>query len=216
MQDAFIHAHHHEFRLTRMCRVLQVSRSGFYAWLRREPSARTQATQHLTERICGLHQQTREAYGARKMWQLLNQEGVQCGRHRVARLRRLAGIVALRRRCYVRPVRARQQDSVAIPNRLNQQFTVSAKNRVWAADDTFVPTRSGWRYGAVIRDLYSRRIVGWAMRPRQTLTVVAEACGWPGTVGGLPQDSCLIAIKAISTARGSISSCSPDAGWCRA
>lgn len=175
MKYVFMQAHLQEFCLTRMCRVLQVSRSGFYAWRGREPSARTQANQHLTERIRGLHQQTREAYGARKMWQLLNREGVPCGRHRVARLRRLAGIVALRRRRYVRTVQARQQDTIAIPNRLNQQFAVSAKNRVWTADYTFVPTRTGWLYVAVILDLYSRRIVGWAMSPRQTLTVVAEA-----------------------------------------
>lgn len=157
-------AHLSEFRLTRMCRVLLVSRSGFYAWRGREPSARTQANQHLTERIRGLHQQTREAYGARKMWQLLNREGIQCGRHRVARLRRLAGIVTLRRRRYVRTVQARQQqDAGMIPNRLNQQFAVSAKNRVWVADYTFVPTRTGWLYVAVVLDLYSRRIVGWSM-----------------------------------------------------
>jgi len=168
-------AHLHEFRVTRMCRVLQVSRSGFYGWCRRGPSVRTQANQHLTERIRGLHQQTREAYGARKMWKLLNQEGVPCGRHRVARLRREAGIVALRRRRYVRTVQARHHEPVAIPNRLNQQFAVSAKNRVWAVDYTFVPTRTGWLYVAVVLDLYSRRIVGWAMSPRQTLTLVVEA-----------------------------------------
>jgi putative transposase len=80
-----MHAHQQEFRLARMCRVLGVSRSGFYAWLGREPSARTQANQHLTARIRVLHQQTRKAYGVRKMWHLLNQEGVRCGRHRVAR-----------------------------------------------------------------------------------------------------------------------------------
>ena len=175
MKYAFMHAHQQEFRLARMCRVLGVSRSGFYAWLGRKPSARTQANQHLTTQIRVLHQQTREAYGARKMWQLLNQEGVPCGRHRVARLRRLAGIMALRRRRYVRTVQARQQVGAVIPNRLNQQFAVSAKNRVWAADYTFVPTRTGWLYVAAVLDLYSRRIVGWAMSPRQTLTVVAEA-----------------------------------------
>lgn len=175
MKYAFIHAHQQEFRLARMCRVLGVSRSGFYAWGGRKPSARTQANQHLTTRIRVLHQQTREAYGARKMWQLLKREGVPCGRHRVARLRRAAGIVALRRRRYVRTVQARQQDAAAIPNRLNQQFAVSAKNRVWAADYTFVPTRTGWLYVAVVLDLYSRRIVGWAMSARQTLTLVADA-----------------------------------------
>lgn len=177
MKYAFMHTHQQEFRLARMCRVLGVSRSGFYAWRGRKPSARTQENQQLTERLRVLHQQTREAYGARKMWQLLKREGMRCGRHRIARLRREAGIVALRRRRYVRTVQARQQTGAVIPNRLNQQFAVSAKNRVWAADYTFVPTRTGWLYVAVILDLYSRRIVGWAMSPRQTLTVVAEAWG---------------------------------------
>lgn len=167
--------HQQEFRLTPMCRVLQVSRSGFYAWQRRPPSARTQANQWLIARMRVLHQQMREAYGARKMWQLLTREGLICGRHRVARLRRVAGIVALRRRRYIRTVQVRQHETPAIPNRLNQQFAVAAKNRVWAGDLTFVPTRTGWLTVAVLVDLYSRRVVGWAMSTRQTLAVVAEA-----------------------------------------
>jgi transposase InsO family protein len=167
--------HQQEFRVTRMCAVLHVSRSGFYAWQRRQPSSRTQANQRLIARMRVLHQQTREAYGARKMWQLLTREGLVCGRHRVARLRRVAGIVALRRRRYVRTVQVRQHETPAIPNRLNQQFAVSAKNRVWAGDLTFVPTHRGWLTVAVLLDLYSRRIVGWAMSPRQTLSVVVEA-----------------------------------------
>jgi transposase InsO family protein len=109
------------------------------------------------------------------MWQLLTREGLVCGRHRVARLRRVAGIVALRRRRYVRTVQVRQHETPAIPNRLNQQFAVSAKNRVWAGDLTFVPTRTGWLTVAVLLDLYSRRVVGWAMSSRQTLAVVVEA-----------------------------------------
>lgn len=167
--------HQQEFRLTSMCRVLQVSRSGFYAWQRRGISARTEANQRLVARMRVLHGETREAYGARKMWHLLKREGLACGRHRVARLRRLAGIVTLRRRRYIRTVQARQQESPAIPNRLNRQFAVSAKNCVWAGDLTFVPTRSGWLTVAVLLDLYSRRVVGWAMSPRQTLSVVVEA-----------------------------------------
>lgn len=169
--------HQHEFRVTRMCRVLQVSRSGFYVWQRRRPSARLLANQQLIERMRVLHHQTREAYGARKMWQRLNREGLVCGRHRVARLRREAGLVTLRRRRHARTIRARHLAGVEIPNRLNQQFAVSAKNRVWAADYTFIPTRTGWLYVAVVLDLYSRRIVGWAMSARQTLTVVTEAWG---------------------------------------
>jgi putative transposase len=169
--------HQHEFRVTRMCRVLQVSRSGFYGWQRRRPSARLLANQQLIERMRVLHHQTREAYGARKMWQRLNRDGLVCGRHRVARLRREAGLVTLRRRRHARTIRARHLAGVEIPNRLNQQFAVSAKNRVWAADYTFIPTRTGWLYVAVVLDLYSRRIVGWAMSARQTLTVVTEAWG---------------------------------------
>lgn len=175
MKYGFMQTHAREFRLAPMCRVLQVSRSGFYAWQRRQPSARTQTNQALIARMHVLHQQTHEAYGARKMWQLLKREGLVCGRHRVARLRRQAGIVALRRRRYVRTVQVRQHETPAIPNRLNQQFAVSAKNRVWAGDLTFVPTRTGWLTVAVLLDLYSRRVVGWAMSARQTLSVVVEA-----------------------------------------
>ena len=160
MTYGFMQTHQPEFRLASMCRVLQVSRSGFYAWQRRQPSARTQANHALIARMRVLHQQTHEAYGARKMWPLLKREGLACGRHRVARLRRQAGIVALRRRRYVRTVQVRQHERPAIPNRLNQHFSVSAKNRVWAGDLTFVPTRTGWLTDAVLLDLYSRRVVG--------------------------------------------------------
>jgi putative transposase len=168
-------AHQPEFQLAPMCRVLQVSRSGFYAWQRRKPSMRTQVNQRLVERMRVLHPQMREAYGTRRMWWLLIRLGERCGRHRVARLRRENGIVARRRQRFVRTVQVRQHETPAIPNRLNQQFAVSAKNRVWAGDLTFVPTRTGWLTVAVLLDLYSRRVVGWAMSTRQTLAVVVEA-----------------------------------------
>jgi putative transposase len=171
----FVQAHRHEFTVARMCTALAVSRSGFYAWQQRPESERTRANRALIARMRILHQQTREAYGARKMWHLLRREGLACGRHRVARLRRLAGLVALRRRRYVRTIQARHQDLVAIPNRLAQQFTVTQKNRVWAGDLTFIPTRSGWLYVAVLLDLYSRRVVGWAMSERQSPAVVIDA-----------------------------------------
>jgi transposase InsO family protein len=160
-----------------------------------------------------LHHQTREAYGARKMWQLLNREGRICGRHRVARLRRLAGIVALRRRRFVRTVQVRQHETPAIPNRLNQQFTVSAKNRVWAGDLTFVPTRTGWLTVAVLLDLYSRRVVGWAMSPRQTLSVVVEAW-WMAWQRRRPAPGLIHhSDQGTSIGRGSIKPYWPGAGW---
>ena len=174
MKYAFIQEHRHEFRVTRLCQVLQVSRSGFYAWQGRPESHRAQQNRDLLAHMQKLHQQTREAYGARKMWHRLKQEGHACGRHRVARLRRLAGIVARRRQRFVRTFQARPE-KVPLPNQLNREFSVTEKNRVWAADITYIPTRVGWLYLAVLVDLYSRRVVGWAMSERQTTTLVVEA-----------------------------------------
>ena len=173
--------------------------------------SRARANQRLMERMRVLHQQTREAYGARKMWQLLNREGLICGRHRVARFRRLAGIVALCRRRYVRTVQVRQHETPAIPNRLNQQFAVSP--RIACGPGIYVrPTRTGWLTVAVLLDLYSRRIVGWAMSPRQTLSVVVEALwmAWqrrrpaPGLVHHSDQGNQYrrVSIRPLSAARG--------------
>lgn len=144
-------------------------------WQHWAVSPRARANQALMERMRVLHQQTREVYGACKIWSLLSREGLICGRHQVALLWRLAGIVALHRRRYVRTVQVRQHDTPAIPNRLNQQVAVSAKIRVWARDLTFVPTRTGWLTMAVLLDLYLGRVLEWAMSPRQTLSVVVEA-----------------------------------------
>ena len=174
MRYAFIQQHQQEFRVTRLCATLQVSRSGFYAWQRRPASARAQQNRELVLYMQRVHQQTREAYGARKMWQVLKRAGYACGRHRVARLRREAGLVTRRRQRFVRTSQARPEH-VFLPNQLNQQFTVAEKNRVWAADITYIPTRAGWLYLAVLLDLYSRRVVGWAMGERQTTTLVVDA-----------------------------------------
>ncbi len=192
MKYAFIHAHRQEFRVTRLCHTLQVSRSGFYAWQQRPESRRGQQNRDLVDRMQVLHQQTREAYGARKMWHLLKSESQEYGRHRVARLRQLAGIVARRRQRFVRTIQARPE-KVFIPNHLDRQFTVAEKNRVWASDLTYMPTRAGWLYLAVLLDLYSRRVVGWSMSERQSATLVVDAwrMAWlqrqPGT--GLPHHS---------------------------
>ncbi len=174
MKYAFIQEHRQEFRVTWLCATLAVSRSGFYAWQRRPESRRAQQNRDLLAHMQVLHQQTREAYGARKMWHLLKRDGYDCGRHRVARLRRFAGMVARRRRRFVRTSQARPE-KVSLPNQLNREFTVEEKNRVWAADLTYIPTRAGWLYLAVLLDLYSRRVVGWSMSERQTTTLVVEA-----------------------------------------
>jgi putative transposase len=171
---AFIQDHRGEFRIVRMCGVLRVSRSGFYAWLARPLSAHAVADHALTGQIARWHQQTRRVYGAVKLWRALNDAGVVCGKHRVARLRRLQGIEATRRRRF-RVMTEHHQLPPPAPNRLQPGLTVAVPNRVWVGDITAIPTRSGWLYLAVVLDLYSRRVVGWAMQARADRTLATDA-----------------------------------------
>lgn len=174
MKYAFIREHRGEFRIVRMCGVLQVSRSGFYGWLTRPASARTVADRVLAVRIAALHHQTRRVYGAVKLWRALQDAGIACGKHRVARLRRTQGLEATRRRRF-RVMTEHHQLPPPAPNLLHQHFAVPAPYHAWVGDITGIPTRAGWLYLAVLLDLYSRRVMGWAMhaRPDQTLTQTA-------------------------------------------
>jgi transposase InsO family protein len=128
----------------------------------------------LLTRIQTLHAETREAYGAEKTWRVLRAQGVACGRHRVARLRRAHGIEARRRRRSRLAYKARNSAPTA-PNLVDRQFHASAPNRLWAGDITFIPTRQGWLYLAVVLDLYARRVVGWAMSARADTQLVLDA-----------------------------------------
>jgi transposase InsO family protein len=148
-----------------LCRVLQVSRSGFYAWQGRVPSEREAANQRLLTEIHRVHREHRKACGALKTWKQLNRDGIACGKHRVARLRKLHGIEANRKRRF-RVVTEHHQTPVAAPDRLNRDFTATAPNRAWVGDMTFVRTRQGWLNLAILLDLYSRKVVGWAMGPQ--------------------------------------------------
>jgi len=170
----FIRRHHRQFRIAALCRVLRVSRSGFYEWRQRVPSPRVQANEHLLADIRRVHGEHREAYGALKTWRALNRQGVACGKHRVARLRREAGIEAKRTRRF-RVMTEHQQRPAPAPDLLNRQFRTQAPDRAWVGDMTVIRTRQGWLHLAVLLDLFSRRIVGWAMdnQPGQTLTQTA-------------------------------------------
>ncbi|MGH7261739.1 MAG: IS3 family transposase [Nitrospiraceae bacterium] len=174
LRYAFIRAHAQEFSIGRMCGVLQVSRSGYYAWRRRPASTRHQANERLLTRIRQLHATTKERYGAVKLWHALIAMGVSCGRHRVARLRRAHGLVARRVRRFRRLVEHHQFAPPA-PNRLQQTFVAPAANRIWAGDLTAIATRAGWLYLAVVLDVYSRRIIGWAMSAKPDQQVAIEA-----------------------------------------
>lgn len=174
MKYQFIQAHQNQHRIGRLCQVLTVSRSGYYAWRHRPTSPRAQANARLLERMTQLHRQMKERYGAIKLWRMLVAEGMPCGRHRVARLRRQHGLVARRVRRF-RMVIEHHQFAPPAPNRLQQVFVAAAPNRIWAGDLTAIATRTGWLYLAVILDLYSRRVIGWAMSPRPDQHVALTA-----------------------------------------
>lgn len=174
MRYAFIQVHERLHRVTRLCAALAVSRSGYYAWRQRPLSARAQADQRLLRVLHRAHQQTQQQYGAVKLWQAVTQAGLPCGRHRVARLRRLAGLEAQRVRRFRVSVEHHQLPPPA-PNRLQQRFVSDTLNTVWVGDLTAVPTRSGWLYLAVLLDLCSRRVIGWAMSAQPDQQVVHAA-----------------------------------------
>lgn len=174
MKYAFVRAHRHQFSVSRLCTALGVSRSGYYAACERAPSPRAQEDARLTGAIRAVHQGSREAYGAVKTWRVLRERGEACGRHRVARLRRQAGLIARRVRRFRAAYAARNATPPA-PNLLQRYFQACRPNQVWVADITFIPTRCGWLYLAVQLDLYARRVVGWSMSTRMDRALVSDA-----------------------------------------
>lgn len=162
------------YSVARLCRVLHVSSSGYYAWRQRTPSARRQADVVLTEQIRGIYQQSRQTYGAPRIHAELRAGGTRCGRKRVARLMRAAGLVGChRRRTVVTTVREAAVREV--PDHLQRQFAAAAPNQRWTADITYVPTWAGFLYLAVVLDVFSRRIVGWAMADHLRTELVLAA-----------------------------------------
>jgi transposase InsO family protein len=153
--------------MARRCALLEVSRSGYYAWRCRQPSRRAEADAGLIGAIRRVHAATQRSYGSPRIYRELRAEGMSCGRHRVARLMRSEGIVARQRRRFRRTTDSRHAFAIA-PNRLGRDFTASAPNQVWMGDLTYIPTASGWSYLAVLLDAFSRRVVGWAVDTRLT------------------------------------------------
>ena len=163
---AVIAAHQMQYPVTLMCAALAVSPSGFYAAQQRPPSLRATTDAALRLEIRAAHTQSHRTYGAPRVHQELRAQGTRVAKKRVARLMREDGLVARRRRRTVRTTDSTHGEPVA-PNHLARRFAVpeiNGVNRVWASDITYVPTREGWLYLAVVLDLGSRRVVGWAMR----------------------------------------------------
>lgn len=174
MKYAFIREHDNEFRVVRMCSVLQVSRSGYYDWLDRPQSKRAREDTELLVHIRRVHLQFRRAYGTVKTWRELNDQGVTCGKHRVARLRKRESIQAQRRSRF-RLTLENQHTAAPAPNLVQRQFTTAQADRIWVGDMTFIRTRAGFLFLAVLLDLFARKVVGWCMHDRPNLELALGA-----------------------------------------
>ena len=162
------------YPVTAMCRELEVSPSGYYAWRERPPSRRAREDAGLLERIRAIHERSRGTYGSPRIHAELRDEGIHLGKKRVARLMREAGLEGISRRRSVRTTRRSEQARPA-PDLVERAFTADAPNRLWVADITYVPTWAGFLYLAVVLDAWSRRVVGWAMKAHLQTELVLEA-----------------------------------------
>jgi len=173
---AFIQAEKATFPVTVLCRVLGVSRAGFYAAQSRPVPPRVTEDARLAVQIAAIHRASRRCYGSPRVHAELRARGQCTSRKRVARLMRRAGLAARRRRAFRVTTQSRHTHPVA-PNRLARQFTAAVPDRVWVTDITYLATVEGWLYLAVVLDLFSRRVVGWATSDRLGEGVALEALG---------------------------------------
>ena len=171
----FMAEHESEFRVQRMCRVLGVGRSGYYAWCSRSASQRVREDEVLLVKIQQEYQISRGTYGSPRIHAALQKQGVKCSQKRVARLMRLHKITG-RKRQKRRPVTTqRDPGAIPAPNLLNQEFYASAPDQKWVSDITYIETAEGWLYLASILDLFSRKVVGWAMADHMEASLVEDA-----------------------------------------
>jgi putative transposase len=174
MKYRFIDQYSSAYGVERMCRVLGVSRSGYYGWRKKPESKRYKENEKLLMYIKESYRNSNRTYGSPRILQDLRAEGFMCGKNRIARLMRDNSIVAKTKRKYKATTNSKHNLPVA-PNLLNQEFSASGPNKVWVSDITYIPTLEGWLYLAVIIDVFSRQVVGWAMSKRQTTALVTKA-----------------------------------------
>ena len=162
------------YPIARLCRVLGVSPSGYYAWRRRPPSAHAVADVRLSRQIRDVYDQSRCTSGAPRVHAELRAQGVRISRKRAARLMRQAGLVGCHRRRQVRTTR-RAAEPMRAPDLVRRHFTAAAPDRLWVADITYLPTEVGFLFLAVVIDVFSRRVVGWAMAGHLRTELVVAA-----------------------------------------
>lgn len=169
------------FPIAMMCRVLGVSESGFHAWRQRRPSARAQRDAALLIAVRASHERSSGTYGAPRIHEDLREAGYHVGRKRIARLLRREGLCGVsRRRGPARPRRMTPEAPLS-PDLVHRQFTATGPNQLWVADITYVPTAAGFLYLAIVLDVFSRRVIGWAMRDTLHTTVVLDALDMAAT-----------------------------------
>ncbi|XWJ91308.1 IS3 family transposase [Phytobacter ursingii] len=169
----FINEHRTVWGVMTMCRVLNVARAGFYAWLHNPVSARDKDNQRLLMLIRDSYSLSGGVYGYRRVHGDLNEIGETCGKNRVGRIMQLNRIKAVRG--YKAPRRIAGRPSVVAPNRVQRQFTVVRANQVWVTDITYIRTWQGWLYLAVVIDLFARNVVGWSMKPTLSRELALDA-----------------------------------------
>ena len=174
MRFQFIKDHRNEFPVTRMCTVLNVSPSGYYVWRKRPVSKREMANRELYKKIKVVYNENHGVYGSPRIYRALKRRGVACSENRVARLMRLRGLQAKQTKRYKATTKRNKAHPVA-PNLLKQDFVADWPNQKWLTDITYIPTQEGWLYLAVVLDLFSRRIIGWAMSDRMTSDLTMDA-----------------------------------------
>ncbi len=172
MRYACIDRRRSDYPVRLMCQALQVSASGYYAWRVRPESRRSQVDRQLTQVIRAVHAESEGTYGSPRIHAELNEEGIRCGRAKVARLMRKTGLKG----CPKRRFKVTTRSGLArAENLLDQDFSAEMPNQRWASDITYIWTGQGWLYLAVVMDLYSRRIIGWSMSRRNNRHLVLNA-----------------------------------------
>jgi len=169
-----VKANQARYPVATMCRVLEVSTSGYYAWRKRNVSQRSQADAILTDRIRTIHARSKGTYGAPRIHAELAEEGMQVGRKRVARLMQAASLQGVSRRKHPRTT-VRAVGAQPAPDLVERDFTATGPDRLWVADITYIPTWSGFLYLSVVEDAWSRRVVGWSMASHLRTELVLDA-----------------------------------------
>jgi len=174
MRYEFVKEHQDLYEIGLMCRILNVSNSGYYSWQTRAVSKRKMANQKLYEEIYRVFHENRQVYGSVRVWKALQKEGIECGRDRVARLMKVNDLTPKKRKRRVVTTKSDPSKKPA-PNLLEQNFEAEAPNQKWSSDITYIPTHEGWLYLAIVLDLFSRKVVGWAMSQTMTAKLVCDA-----------------------------------------